>query len=122
MRYEFGFGVGFDRDNVRLEAGFVAKALKQIIVEASRMYGGCNVVRGQGAWVNPQGDLVLEDSCTLTVNVIQGGRFGSEFGTDETAKAQKLAEFIRAELNQQAVYVTQVVTSNKLITVGGKES
>jgi hypothetical protein len=55
MRVEFGFGVGFDRDNVPINAGVAARAVKQILVEASRMFGGCNLLRGQGAWIDPSG-------------------------------------------------------------------
>lgn len=121
MQLQFGFGVGFDRDNQPINAGFAAKALKQILMEASRMYGGCNLVRGQGAWVDSQGTLILEDSCTLTVNVIQPGRFGSESGVEDRAKADQLASFIRAELNQTAVYITQLVSSTRFVWIGGNE-
>jgi hypothetical protein len=116
MRYEFGFGVGFDQDHGRLNAGFVAKACKSIVVKACELFGGCNLLNGQGAWIDDSGTLVLEESRVLVVDTTATGR-GSEFGAADEAKVADLAEFIRAALHQQAVHVVKLVATAKNVTV-----
>jgi hypothetical protein len=116
MRYEFGFGIGFDRDNYRLKPEFVAKACKTILVKACELFGGCNLLVGQGAWINGEGTLVLEESRVLVVDTTTTGR-GSEFSVADDAKVADLALFIRAALNQEAVHVTRLVATAKDVTV-----
>jgi hypothetical protein len=117
MRYEFGFGVGFDRDHVRLNAGFVAKACKSILVRACELFGGCNLLQGQGAWIDDRGTLVLEESRVLVVDTTSTGRGSSEFSVADDAKVADLAEFIRAALHQEAVHVVKLVATAKNVTV-----
>jgi hypothetical protein len=116
MRYEFGFGVGFDRDNRPIPAEFARKACKSILVKACELFGGCNLLNGQGAWVDGDGTLVLEESRVLVVDSTAGGR-GSEFGSVDAAKVAELSEFIRSALNQAAVHVAKLVATAQEVAV-----
>lgn len=116
MRIEFGFGVGFDRDKQSLPAEFVRKATKQILVKACELFGGCNLLNGQGAWINATGDLILEESRVLVIDT-SGRMGGAEFGQDEDAKVAAMAEFIRAELRQEAVHVARLVATARDVSI-----
>lgn len=113
MRVEFGFGVGFDADNRPLSAKHIQTATRQILIRASQLFGGCNLLEGQGAWVDPAGNLVLEASRILVVDIISGRFGGSEFGQDDDAKIRELARYIRVILNQAAVHVTKLVATSR---------
>lgn len=113
MRVEFGFGVGFDRNNEPLTHEFVRLATKQILVEACTAFGGCNMVAGQGAWTDENGTLVLEESRILVVDIVAPGRIGGEYDASDDAKIRKLAEYIRSSLNQAAVHVTKLVATSR---------
>lgn len=116
MRIEFGFGVGFDRDNQPLDPEFVRLACKSILVRACQVFGGCNLLKGQGAWIDGTGTLVLEESRVLVVDISGKGTEQGRFGQLKTAE---MAEFIRAALNQAAVHVTTLVASSNDAQVGG---
>lgn len=113
MRVEFTFGIGFDRTNEPITTKFAHNATKQILVEACGVFGGCNLIAGQGAWVDSAGSLILEESRTLVVDIVSANRFGSEFGADDNAKIVALAEYIRSSLNQAAVHVTKLVATSR---------
>lgn len=114
MRYEIGFGIGFDRHNQRIDPVQQAEAIKLILVEAAGMFGGCNLVQGQGAWIDPAGTLVVEQSVTLVIDT--AGR-STEFGEADTVKIGKLATFIGRLLNQHSVHLTQLVSTGKNVLV-----
>jgi hypothetical protein len=113
MRVEFTFGIGFDRTNEPIPEKFARNATKQILIEASNVFGGCNLIAGQGSWIDVAGNLVLEESRTLVVDLISANRFGSEFGADDNVKIATLAEYIRSSLNQAAVHVTKLVATSR---------
>lgn len=117
MRVEFGFGIGFDRDNRPLDVMFVRAACKSILVKACQLFGGCNMLPGQGAWIDPDGNLVMEESRVLIVDIVRPGRFGSESGADDNAKIDEMAHFVRRALNQAAVHVSRAVATAKDVTV-----
>jgi hypothetical protein len=114
MRYEIAFGIGFDRFNQRIDPVHREEAIKLILVEAAGIFGGCNLTRGQGAWTDRTGTLVVEESCTLTVDI--SGR-GTEFGEADSAKVSALADFIRRMLYQDSVHVTQLVATEKNVEI-----
>jgi len=108
MRYEIGFGVGFDQDGNALSAYHVNECVKMILVEACRHFGGCNLITGQGAWLNGKGDLVVEESRTLIIDASRTGRLVSDLEAD----AKGLAEFIRKLLNQESVHFVQLAATS----------
>jgi hypothetical protein len=114
MRYEIGFGVGFDRDGQALPAGRVQQAIRAILVRASSVFGGCNLLNGQGAWVDGSGTLVLEDSRVLVIDVAGPG---SRFTGDTEAKVQELVQFIGTVLSQHSVHVVKLVATADNTTV-----
>lgn len=106
MRFEIGYGVGFDRDGKALEAHYVAEVQKLILVEACRRFGGCNILAGQGAWLD--GDtLVVEESRVLVVDTPAGP--GSRAGFDAEKSAEELGQLIGRLLNQKAVHVVSLI-------------
>lgn len=115
MRFEFGFGVGFDRNGNRLDATHVNEAIKMIVVDACQRFGGCNITSGQGAWINATGDLVVEESRVLVVDSTAGQ--ATRLHGDQVAEAKALAGFIGRVLNQEAVHFTQLVSTSENIAV-----
>lgn len=106
MRFEIGFGIGFDRDGKPIEANQVAEAIKIILVEACHQFGGCNILAGQGAWMD--GDtLVVEESRVLVVDTPAGP--GSRAGFEAERSAEELGQFIGRILNQKAVHVVSLI-------------
>lgn len=59
-----GFGLGYDRDGKPLE--HVERLLYGVKACATRMYGGCFLVRGEGVWDSGRG-IVSEPGAVLTV-------------------------------------------------------
>lgn len=118
MRYEIGFGVGFDEAGKPIDPQHVRECIKLIMVEACNRFGGCNITSGQGAWLDSSGTLIVEESRVLVVDSL-AGRFATQGEWDTQAK--DLAEFVRRVLNQAAVHVTSFVASsrNQLTPIGG---
>lgn len=114
MQYQIVFGVGFDRNGQRIDACHVQECVKLILVEASRRFGGCTILDGQGAWADSSGNLVVESNKTVIVNAAGGN--ATRAGQDDTASARELAEFCRRILNQEAVSFTQLVATSALLT------
>jgi hypothetical protein len=106
MRFEIGFGVGFTRDGTPINPLQVVEATKAILVEACRRFGGCNIVSGQGAWLDGD-NLVVEESRTVVVD-FPGGP-GTRAGQDAEDSAFELAQFIGRILNQKAVHVSVLI-------------
>lgn len=119
MRIEFGFGVGFDREHRPLDRDFVRAAVKSILVRACELFGGANLLQGQGAWLAPDGTLVLEESRVLAVDCCPGGDrlAGTEWDSTLDTRVAGMAEFIRSALNQEAVHVVKLVATAKDVTV-----
>lgn len=98
MRFEIGFGIGFDREGKRIDVTQQIETQKLILAQAAMVFGGCNLIAGQGAWINGKGDLVVEESRVLVIDA---------HASQEDA-AFKLAEFVRRVLNQEAVHVSRL--------------
>ena len=98
IRVEFGCGTGFDWDNKPLPPEHVDGALDVILRNAARIWGGGNFVRGYGFWKNPKGDLVVEPSCTLVVDV------ESLLKGDVTY----MVGLIKGELRQHSIHVVEI--------------
>lgn len=114
MRFEIGFGVGFDKHGNPIDPCHVRECIKLILVEASRRFGGCNILAGQGAWVDDSGTLVVEDSRVLVVDTSANNRLEA----DNVASARQLAVFVRNVLEQQAVQFTQIVSTATVLREG----
>ncbi len=110
MRYEIGFGVGFDQHGKPIDPHHVRECIKLILVDACNRFGGCNITSGQGAWIDEHNTLIVEESRVLVVDSL-AGRFATQGEWDSQAK--ELAEFIRRVLNQAAVHVTSFVATSR---------
>lgn len=113
MRFEIGFGLGFDKDGKAIDPVQRQEAIKLILTEASLKFGGANIVFGQGAWINAKGALVVEESATLVIQSLPDGRLYE----DEQEAAKALASYVRRVLNQEAVILSKQVGTATLVGV-----
>ncbi len=101
MEIKIGFGIGFNRDGQPIRPKERTEALVNIRNKACELFGGCNMVHGQGSWESPEGRIVDEPSVTLIIwvtgNPVDIGR--------HCLNARKLASFIRQLLNQHTVLI-----------------
>lgn len=106
MRFEIGFGVGFDRNGKAITDWYVGHAVREILAYTARLFGGCNIVAGNGAWMD--GDqLIIEQSRVLVVDV--QAPCGGAKAHKALEDVRVLADFIGRTLNQKAVHVTQII-------------
>lgn len=105
MRFEFSIGIGEDKAHKPIPADVAKIILARVVKEAVSRFGGVFIKRGEGAWANAKGELVLEDSVVLTCEVDKRVK-------PDTARleAQMLAVFAGQAFNQEAVLVTEVGT------------
>lgn len=111
MKYEIGFGVGFTANGTPIDQTNKTEWLKIAMVEACRRFGGCNITFGQGAWLNPRGDLIMEESAVMVVSSLPTGRMAE----DHHREALELAEFVRKIFQQEAVVFTQLVSTTEVM-------
>lgn len=93
MAFRIYIGTEFTKTGARISPSFLPVATKDILLRASQEFGGVTITRGQGAWVNPAGELV-EEACIIL-----------DIGTEDTAKVDQFAAFCRDTLSQQSVAV-----------------
>lgn len=98
MRYEIVYGIGFNLRGERIGVVQGTEVTKIILAEAAVRFGGCNLLSGQGAWLNAKGTLVVEESRTVVIDA--GKRMDGEI--------IDFAEFVRRVLEQEAVHVTRI--------------
>jgi hypothetical protein len=67
-RIEFGFGVGFDKDNNAIDSSTADAAARSVLIEVALQFGGGNLVHGHGSWDSGKG-VIVERSCTLTADI-----------------------------------------------------
>lgn len=102
MRIELGFGIGLTKAGKPIPA--LETRLTAIIVQASNVFGGCNLVRGMGGW-KPNGlPFVLEESATLTI--LSAFTSTSPEGLRVIHQVRALAEYIRKDLFQDSVLLS----------------
>lgn len=116
MRYEIGFGIGFDRHGNAIRSDHAVECIKLILVEACQRFGGCNILPGQGAWIDGKGTLIVEESRVLIVDT--DARNTSRLAADHLREAKELASYVRGVLDQEAVHFTQIVSvaENQVLT------
>jgi hypothetical protein len=95
MRFEIGLGVGFDRSGQAIDPAHAAVVVREYVNLAAEQFGGCNLVRGVGAWKGANG-VVVEDSITLTID-------GS---SQDQQRVQNFAHAFAKDLNQRAYHFT----------------
>lgn len=95
-RIDFGFGVELDCNKRPISPGDALTALGQIGLAANSLFGGYTLVETVGSWVNPEGFTFSERGRTLTVYTDYRGTFA----------ALGMAERIKRELNQEAVFIS----------------
>lgn len=104
IRIEFGFGIQRDRDLMGISRDDANQALRDIQIEAARLFGAFTIQQTYGGWTNGAGRVVEEDGRTLFVIV------PSPVGLlDEEVlhtKVEALANLIKQSLNQEAVAIS----------------
>lgn len=107
MRIEIGFGVGFDAAGKPITPHERDERLKLVLTEAALEFGGCNILSGQGAWINDAGTLVAEESRTLVIE--------TPSGSEQVHKARRLAEYVRRVFQQEAVIFSISRSTSKMV-------
>lgn len=103
MEIKIGFGIGFTSSGLAIPPSHVQRSLGLIVRRAVELFGGCNIVRGEGAWRQVDGKVVTEPSITLIIWVSQNDTDGQ--CTRDCESARQLAEEIRREFHQQSVLI-----------------
>ena len=108
IKIDFGFGCEFDKDGHGISRDESFAALRKIRSEAARIFGSYTLQQTFGGWTNAQGGLVQEDGYTL---------FTVQPETRETLDSdiERLADFVKIILNQEAVAVTTSKVNFKLL-------
>lgn len=91
-------GVGFTADGSPIDAGKLAMILAELRVAFARQFGGYTETTGHGGWVDDAGALVEEESRQWTILTDRASSVA-----DAQMKANQMAAFIAAKLDQQAV-------------------
>lgn len=98
MRCEIIFGCNRDATGDVMHPNFVEAAIIQIRTRVTTTYGGCTVIDGLGSWKPKRRPMEHERCKVLVID-------SPKIDTDKTA-VKLLAEYIKAQLNQQCVIVT----------------
>jgi hypothetical protein len=108
MRYEIGYGVGETKDHTPIPDSEVIAADAAIMKEACHLFGGCNLTKGAGGWINDRGELVLEPSRVLVINAT----------ATNDRHMHYLISFIKVKLQQEAIAVTRFPDAKFEIVTG----
>ena len=106
MRAEIICGVGMDRNNQAIATEEAIATVKTIIERASRTFGGCNVRRIDGGWIDDHGQLVIEAGAALTIDGVQA---------EQIPQCEALAEFIKDVLRQSSVVLNTYVVNTSFL-------
>lgn len=94
-RYTIGAGTHFDKNGAPI-ANLRIK-IRDLKLDACKMFGGCAVVRVEGGWVDQNGKLIEEDGVQFDIC------------TDvPRVKVELFAGLVKTVLNQTAVLFVQV--------------
>lgn len=106
MRVEFGIGIGVDQHERPIDKARVLSLIDTAREIVSWKFGGCFVIRGSGAWIGPDDELIVEPGIVIQVDI------ADELESEVTPMAEQLARLF----NQTAVHVA--VTPVTGFTVG----
>ncbi len=90
-------GLGYTKHGDKISQKDAEGMIQHAMVQLSKDFGGCTTYQGQGAWVDGQGKLVVEQ--VLTIEAI-GLSLSHE---DAKAKAESVAAYLRDNLGQECV-------------------
>lgn len=101
IKVEYGFGIGLDAEGREIPEAKQQAGLSVIRELAIRLFGGCTLCRTVGDWQDPEtGKIFSERGMTLSVMATGNGE-------PLSVKIKTLAENIKDNLKQKAVYVTR---------------
>lgn len=106
-RWEIGFGIGYDWEGKPLPLDERQKALDTIERWVSREFGGCNLIAGQGSWID-DGRLIQEESRVLVI-------FTEDSPQDSEHRIEQIAGLIKGEFRQKAVLVSRQIVGYKML-------
>lgn len=104
----FGIGIGKDKNGRKLPQKQVKQALREICTKIAGKFGGFNLVKGSGGWVNSKGELIEEASASITAAIIHDiknppdGQALIKVELD----AESIADEAKLLFNQECVLVT----------------
>ena len=106
MRAEIICGVGMDRNNQAIATEEAIATVKTIIERASRTFGGCNVRRIDGGWIDDHGQLVVEAGGVFTIDGVKA---------EQLPQVEALAAFIKDILRQSSVVLNTYVVNTSFL-------
>lgn len=68
-RISLGFGCGEDRNGNAIPADHATHCIAEVLKLAAQIYGGASLSDVDGAWINPEGKLVVEKGKSLVIVV-----------------------------------------------------
>jgi hypothetical protein len=91
----FRVGLNYGDTNKPIE-GVMREAMKENAMRrAGRMFGGCNVTRGWGSWMNGE-ELIVEDCLNIDIVTVEHNEL----------RIHDYAHYLREEFQQKAISVT----------------
>lgn len=109
MRIEFGIGAGYTKDGHSIPPQQAELLARQILREVVREFGGGFVTRGEGGWIDDQGNAIYEPGITVTVDVVPAAKFpglGEAAATAVIDRATQIAIHAGKVFDQTSVHLT----------------
>lgn len=113
IKIEPGFGIDTDRGDKSIPRDEANQAILRIMAEAASLFSAYTTVPTYGGWTNGNGRLVEEEGFTLFT--IQPSALEDRPDTSLNLKIKQLANFIKTQLNQEAVALAFYPVDFKLI-------
>ena len=101
-RITFGFGIQLDKNGDRIPRGSAGSAIHDIKHKALELFGGFTIFNTEGGWRSPSGAVAIENGRSLVVCM----DYEMQPPSEKTAEVRAMADFIKARLNQEAVFVS----------------
>lgn len=100
-KLEFGFGVGLDSKGKKLSETVRAAGIEAIRTLATKLYGGCTVVKTAGDWLDPITGLLHSEEGRTVIVYVELPFVQERY----TANRKRMVAEIRKQLRQAAVAV-----------------
>ncbi len=106
IKITFTIGIGKDKDDKTIPLADQVLFTKRACYMVARAFGGFTATVGAGGWVDPSGNLIEEES--LSISTITDKPYNRE-------ESKELAEAFKELFNQTAVMVTRDVVQMEMI-------
>lgn len=108
IEFEFGFGIGEDKNGRNIAVNDARRAVRAICDKAVTLFGGYTLLDVFGGWKNDAGRVVEEPGKTLIIYADTAYQSNGKLGIDNLVA--EFAGFIKGMLEQEcvAVITTQI--------------